>query len=138
MFLQDEGGSSQDQCIQTGDAYLLVYSITDRSSFLQASELRIALRQRRPAHHTPIILVGNKCDLVRRREVSVTGEIRGTGLVCVCVCMRAHVFVCVCVRAHVFVCVCAGGECVCEHASHAHVCLCRCADISIYFFTCLG
>uniref|UniRef100_A0A674DJH6 GTP-binding protein n=1 Tax=Salmo trutta TaxID=8032 RepID=A0A674DJH6_SALTR len=70
--LQDEGGSSQDQCIQTGDAYLLVYSITDRSSFLQASELRISLRQRRPAHHTPIILVGNKCDLVRRREVSVT------------------------------------------------------------------
>ncbi|XP_045554304.1 GTP-binding protein GEM [Salmo salar] len=69
---EDEGGSSQDQCIQTGDAYLLVYSITDRSSFLQASELRIALRQRRPAHHTPIILVGNKCDLVRRREVSVT------------------------------------------------------------------
>ncbi|XP_029598989.1 GTP-binding protein GEM [Salmo trutta] len=69
---EDEGGSSQDQCIQTGDAYLLVYSITDRSSFLQASELRISLRQHRPAHHTPIILVGNKCDLVRRREVSVT------------------------------------------------------------------
>ncbi|XP_055780889.1 GTP-binding protein GEM-like [Salvelinus fontinalis] len=68
---EDEGGSSQDQCIQTGDAYLLVYSITDRSSFLQASELRISLRQHRPAHHTPIILVGNKCDLVRRREVSV-------------------------------------------------------------------
>ncbi|XP_041707663.1 GTP-binding protein GEM-like [Coregonus clupeaformis] len=69
---EDEGGSSQDQCIQTGDAYLLVYSITDRSSFLQASELRISLRQHRPAHHTPIILVGNKCDLVRRREVSIT------------------------------------------------------------------
>uniref|UniRef100_A0A8K9UZ20 GTP binding protein overexpressed in skeletal muscle n=1 Tax=Oncorhynchus mykiss TaxID=8022 RepID=A0A8K9UZ20_ONCMY len=34
--------------------------------------LRISLRQHRPAHHTPIILVGNKCDLVRRREVSVT------------------------------------------------------------------
>lgn len=68
---EDEGGSSQDQCIQTGDAYLLVYSITDRSSFLKASELRISLRQHRPAHHTPIILVGNKCDLVRRREVSV-------------------------------------------------------------------
>uniref|UniRef100_A0A673B5X6 GTP-binding protein n=1 Tax=Sphaeramia orbicularis TaxID=375764 RepID=A0A673B5X6_9TELE len=61
------------QCnMQTGDAYLLLYSITDRPSFLRASELRITLRQFRPVHHTPIILVGNKCDLVRRREVSVS------------------------------------------------------------------
>uniref|UniRef100_A0A3P8UNX7 GTP-binding protein n=1 Tax=Cynoglossus semilaevis TaxID=244447 RepID=A0A3P8UNX7_CYNSE len=57
--------------MQTGDAYLLLYSITDRASFLRASELRITLRRSRPAQHTPIILVGNKCDLVRRREVSV-------------------------------------------------------------------
>ncbi|KAL0985357.1 hypothetical protein UPYG_G00155890 [Umbra pygmaea] len=69
---QDDGGCTQDKCIATGDAYLLVYSITDRSSFLRASELRISLRRHRPAQHTPIILVGNKCDLVRRREVSVS------------------------------------------------------------------
>lgn len=56
--------------MQSGDAYLLLYSITDRASFLRASELRIILRRCRPAEHTPIILVGNKCDLVRRREVS--------------------------------------------------------------------
>lgn len=60
--------------MQTGDAYLLLYSVTDRASFLRASELRISLRCVRPAQHTPIILVGNKCDLVRRREVSVSGE----------------------------------------------------------------
>uniref|UniRef100_A0A8C2WVT6 GTP binding protein overexpressed in skeletal muscle n=1 Tax=Cyclopterus lumpus TaxID=8103 RepID=A0A8C2WVT6_CYCLU len=56
----------------TGDAYLLLYSVTDRASFLRASQLRITLRRFRPAQHTPIILVGNKCDLVRRREVSVS------------------------------------------------------------------
>ncbi|XP_034730444.1 GTP-binding protein GEM [Etheostoma cragini] len=61
----------QEHCIQTGDAYLLLYSVTDQASFLRASELRITLRRFRPAQHTPIILVGNKCDLVRRREVSV-------------------------------------------------------------------
>uniref|UniRef100_A0A7N8XSN2 GTP-binding protein n=1 Tax=Mastacembelus armatus TaxID=205130 RepID=A0A7N8XSN2_9TELE len=61
-----------DRCMHTGDAYLLLYSITDRASFLRASELRIILRHFRPAQHTPIILVGNKCDLVRRREVSVS------------------------------------------------------------------
>lgn len=59
-----------DCSMHSGDAYLLLYSITDRASFLRASELRIILRRCRPAEHTPIILVGNKCDLVRRREVS--------------------------------------------------------------------
>ncbi|XP_024122739.1 GTP-binding protein GEM [Oryzias melastigma] len=60
---------TQEQCMQTADAYLLLYSITDRASFLRASELRITLRRFCPARYTPIILVGNKCDLVRRREV---------------------------------------------------------------------
>lgn len=63
---------AQESNMQTGDAYLLLYSVTDRASFLRASELRITLRRFRPAQHTPIILVGNKCDLVRRREVSVS------------------------------------------------------------------
>lgn len=66
----DECG--QECYMQSGDAYLLLYSITDRASFLRASELRISLRRYRPAEHTPIILVGNKCDLVRRREVSAS------------------------------------------------------------------
>ncbi|KAM6968351.1 GTP-binding protein GEM [Aplochiton taeniatus] len=69
---EDESTMAEEQCMQTGDAYLLVYSITDRASFLRASELRIALRRHRPAQDTPIILVGNKCDLVRSREVSIT------------------------------------------------------------------
>lgn len=68
---ENENEWAQGHCLLTGDAYLLVYSITDRASFLRASELRISLRRQRPAHHTPIILVGNKCDLVRCREVSV-------------------------------------------------------------------
>ncbi|CAG6015484.1 GTP-binding protein GEM [Menidia menidia] len=69
----ETGGEwSQEHYMQTGDAYLLLYSITDRTSFLRASELRITLRRFRPARHTPIILVGNKCDLVRRREVSTS------------------------------------------------------------------
>ncbi|XP_029307817.1 GTP-binding protein GEM [Cottoperca gobio] len=63
---------AQEHSMQAGDAYLLLYSVTDRASFLRASELRITLRCFRPAQHTPIILVGNKCDLVRRREVSVS------------------------------------------------------------------
>uniref|UniRef100_A0A3Q3E993 GTP-binding protein n=1 Tax=Labrus bergylta TaxID=56723 RepID=A0A3Q3E993_9LABR len=69
---ETDADGAQECYMQTGDAYLLLYSVTDRASFLRASELRITLRRFRPAQHTPIILVGNKCDLVRRREVSVS------------------------------------------------------------------
>uniref|UniRef100_A0A8C2EP09 GTP-binding protein n=1 Tax=Cyprinus carpio TaxID=7962 RepID=A0A8C2EP09_CYPCA len=61
----------QDYCMQVGSAYIIVYSITDRSSFESASELRIQLRRIRQAENIPIILVGNKSDLVRSREVAV-------------------------------------------------------------------
>ncbi|XP_070797942.1 GTP-binding protein REM 1 [Pituophis catenifer annectens] len=61
----------QNHCMQVGDAYVIVYSITDRGSFESASELRIQLRRTRQAENLPIILVGNKTDLVRSREVSV-------------------------------------------------------------------
>ncbi|NXE12067.1 REM1 protein, partial [Lophotis ruficrista] len=61
----------RSHCLQVGNAYVIVYSITDRGSFESASELRIQLRRARQAEDIPIILVGNKTDLVRCREVSV-------------------------------------------------------------------
>lgn len=75
---------TQEQYMQTADAYLLLYSITDRASFLRASELRITLRRFCPARYTPIILVGNKCDLVRRREVPTSGKKAHTPVACLC------------------------------------------------------
>ncbi|KAM8774544.1 GTP-binding protein REM 1 [Rhynchonycteris naso] len=62
---------SQDSRLQAGSAYVIVYSIADRGSFESASELRIQLRRTHQADHVPIILVGNKVDLARCREVSV-------------------------------------------------------------------
>ncbi|XP_005879375.1 PREDICTED: GTP-binding protein GEM [Myotis brandtii] len=69
---QGENEWLQDHCMQVGDAYLIVYSITDRASFEKASELRIQLRRARQTEDIPIILVGNKSDLVRCREVSIS------------------------------------------------------------------
>ncbi|XP_053548922.1 GTP-binding protein REM 1 [Bombina bombina] len=66
---RSNGGS--DNPMRTGNAYIIVYSITDRASFESASELRIQLRRTRQSENIPIILVGNKTDLVRSREVSV-------------------------------------------------------------------
>ncbi|TNN40011.1 GTP-binding protein REM 2 [Liparis tanakae] len=47
---------------------VLVFSVTDRRSFHRTAQLRLLLRETQP--QTPIILVGNKSDLVRTREVS--------------------------------------------------------------------
>ncbi|NWR07105.1 REM1 protein, partial [Paradoxornis webbianus] len=65
-----EESQCRSHCLQIGNAYIIVYSVTDRDSFESASELRIQLRRARQAEDIPIILVGNKTDLVRCREVS--------------------------------------------------------------------
>uniref|UniRef100_A0A3Q2XYL8 GTP-binding protein n=1 Tax=Hippocampus comes TaxID=109280 RepID=A0A3Q2XYL8_HIPCM len=57
--------------VVTGTAYVVVYSVSDRCSFDAAAELCVALRRRRAAADVPIILVGNKSDLVRSREVAL-------------------------------------------------------------------
>lgn len=76
VSLHQEGGgaSSTDDCLKVGSAYVIVYSVTDRSTFDSAAELRITLRRARQAENLPIILVGNKSDLVRSREVAVEGR----------------------------------------------------------------
>uniref|UniRef100_A0A8D0EZI8 GTP-binding protein n=1 Tax=Strix occidentalis caurina TaxID=311401 RepID=A0A8D0EZI8_STROC len=67
----DDSQWLQNHCMKMGDAYIIVYSVTDKVSFEKASELRIQLRRARQTEDIPIILVGNKTDLVRSREVSV-------------------------------------------------------------------
>ncbi|KPP60957.1 GTP-binding protein RAD-like, partial [Scleropages formosus] len=71
VTLQESSPASRERCMRMGDAYVIVYSVTDRASFEKASELRIQLRRTRQSDNIPIILVGNKSDLVRSREVSV-------------------------------------------------------------------
>ncbi|TWW72983.1 GTP-binding protein REM 2 [Takifugu flavidus] len=59
------------------DVCVLVFSVTDRRSFHRTAQLRLLLRESQP--HTPIILVGNKSDLVRSREISSEGSPAGGG-----------------------------------------------------------
>lgn len=75
FFLKDNSQWLKEQCMRMGDAYIIVYSVTDKSSFEKASELRIQLRRARQSENIPIILVGNKSDLVRSREVTVDGTL---------------------------------------------------------------
>uniref|UniRef100_A0A3Q3E7I3 RAS (RAD and GEM)-like GTP binding 2 n=1 Tax=Labrus bergylta TaxID=56723 RepID=A0A3Q3E7I3_9LABR len=58
----------QDLSTLQCDVCILVFSVTDRRSFHRTAQLRLLLREAQP--QTPIILVGNKSDLVRSREIS--------------------------------------------------------------------
>uniref|UniRef100_A0A8C6UBM8 RAS (RAD and GEM)-like GTP binding 2 n=1 Tax=Neogobius melanostomus TaxID=47308 RepID=A0A8C6UBM8_9GOBI len=58
----------QDLSTLQCDVCILVFSVTDRRSFHRIAQLRLLLRESLP--QTPIILVGNKSDLVRSREIS--------------------------------------------------------------------
>lgn len=62
----------QDLSTLQCDVCILVFSVTDRRSFHRTAQLRLLLRESQP--HTPIILVGNKSDLVRSREISSEGK----------------------------------------------------------------
>ncbi|CAF0980065.1 unnamed protein product, partial [Didymodactylos carnosus] len=63
--------STEVKCSADGNAYVIVYSITDRQSFQIALNLikNIREREKETDRHIPIILVGNKSDLVRKRVV---------------------------------------------------------------------
>lgn len=63
----------QDLSALQCEVCVLVFSVTDRRSFHRTAQLRLLLRETQP--QTPIILVGNKSDLVRTREVTSQGEI---------------------------------------------------------------
>ncbi|XP_031810888.1 GTP-binding protein REM 2 [Sarcophilus harrisii] len=72
IWEQGEAGSwLREHCLQTGDAFLIVFSVTDRRSFSRVPETLLRLRAGRPHHDLPIILVGNKSDLAWSREVSL-------------------------------------------------------------------
>lgn len=59
----------RDQYINSGQGFVIVYSITCRESFDAIPELRNKILQVKDAEEFPMILVGNKCDLEKHREV---------------------------------------------------------------------
>ncbi|ELP87057.1 hypothetical protein EIN_463500 [Entamoeba invadens IP1] len=69
---QEEYMALRDSYIRGGDGYVLVYSITSQSSFLEANAVReqiYRILDMEYTQHIPIILVGNKCDLESERRI---------------------------------------------------------------------
>lgn len=59
----------RDMCIHKGEGFLLVYSITSRSTFEHIERIYDHISRIKGA--APLMLVGNKCDKVNEREVSL-------------------------------------------------------------------
>lgn len=74
---QDEFSSMQDQWMRDGKGFLLVYNITDKTSFDNVITLHDKILRTKDAAKVPVVLVGNKCDLVDER---VVGEEEGKQL----------------------------------------------------------
>ncbi|KAM6283438.1 ras-like protein family member 11A isoform 1-T1 [Spheniscus humboldti] len=60
---------SLSRCVKWAEGFLLVYSITDYSSYQSVRPLYQHIRKVHPDARTPIIIVGNKADLLHARQV---------------------------------------------------------------------
>ena len=52
------------------DAFLIVYSIISRVTFEEAAMLREKVLREKDYQETPMVIVGNKCDLEKHRQVT--------------------------------------------------------------------
>lgn len=56
--------------ISSADAFVLVYDVTDATTFEEARALRDQIHETKCSTNVPIVVVGNKIDLTGNREVS--------------------------------------------------------------------
>uniref|UniRef100_A0A7I4YGE8 RING-type domain-containing protein n=1 Tax=Haemonchus contortus TaxID=6289 RepID=A0A7I4YGE8_HAECO len=61
--------NNSESCIQTSQGFVIMYSITDRESFYEAADIFTAIERARGGK-VPIVLVGSKSDLHRKRRVT--------------------------------------------------------------------
>ncbi|KZV91437.1 ras-domain-containing protein [Exidia glandulosa HHB12029] len=76
-------GATREQNARTIEGFLLVYSITSRSSFEEVPRFHQQILRVTDKDSLPIIVVGNKCDLEYERQV---GETEGRDLAKQCNC----------------------------------------------------
>ena len=72
---QEEYASMRDQYLLAGEGFVCVYSITSRSTFNEIEQFIQGILRAKDKNQgeVPIVLVGNKADLEKYREVT-TGE----------------------------------------------------------------
>ena len=64
----------REQYMRTGEGFLLVYSITSRTSFEEIIQFQQQILRVKDKDYFPLVVVGNKCDLETDRQVSTQGK----------------------------------------------------------------
>lgn len=67
---QEEYSAMREQYMRSGEGFLLVYSVTSRNSFDEINGFHRQILRVKDTELVPILLVGNKCDLEKERQVS--------------------------------------------------------------------
>eukprot|EP00026_Physarum_polycephalum_P018912 Phypoly_transcript_20696.p1 GENE.Phypoly_transcript_20696~~Phypoly_transcript_20696.p1 ORF type:complete len:120 (+),score=25.25 Phypoly_transcript_20696:54-413(+) len=60
----------RDQYLRNGQGFLIVYDMTNRSSFEEASLFRDQIVRAKDNDNVPLVLIANKADLADRRTVT--------------------------------------------------------------------
>lgn len=67
---EEENPPGRERYIQDGQGFILMYSITSRASFDSLSFFYNLILSINHADEYPMVLVGNKCDLEKERQIS--------------------------------------------------------------------
>lgn len=67
---QEEFSAMREQYMRSGEGFLLVFSVTDKSSYDEIYKFHKQILRVKDREEFPMILVGNKCDLESARVIS--------------------------------------------------------------------
>jgi len=67
---QEEYSAMKDHYMETGQGFVLVYNITNRTSFEEIESFRTQILRVKERESVPMVLSGNKCDLEQFRQVT--------------------------------------------------------------------
>jgi len=83
---QDDFSAMREQYMRSGEGFILVYSITSRSSFQFVKDLYQQILRTKDKDSFPVVLVANKSDLEYERQVSMNeGRELGRRMNCKCI-----------------------------------------------------
>jgi Ras-related protein Rap-2C len=66
----EQFASMRDLYIKNGQGFLVIYSVTSMQTFQDIRSMKEQIMRVKATNKIPILLVGNKCDLQRQREVT--------------------------------------------------------------------
>ncbi|KAJ3426875.1 ras gtpase-related [Anaeramoeba flamelloides] len=61
----------RDQFINSGEGFLIMYSVNSRESFEQLPEVLKQIKKAKDKNNRAVVIIGNKIDLKRKRKISV-------------------------------------------------------------------